>query len=146
MSAGAFSLPKPTYDSYEPLNDCVMVRMVLQGENTGGKIIRPDVAQMESFYGRVVKIGPGRPVYVETDDGIRVERIPISVRVGQDVLFHRFHGERVDFDGDLYCTLKEADLLGSLDLSRAIAEKYCRWASRADEEFIGQLDLHRTAG
>lgn len=55
--------------------------------------------------GEVIAVGPGR----RTDDG---ELIPVSVKVGQQVLFAKYSGTEFKIDDEEYLILQERDLLG----------------------------------
>lgn len=147
--SGAFTLPKSTLDTYTPVYDSILVRMVNQGERVSetSTVIRPQTAMMDNFFGRVVRVGPGRPLYSEAEideHGVRVHYAQMPVAPGDDVLFRRYHGERMDFGGHLYLALKEADVIGKLDLSEALEKGFITWASPDDSNLTDALDASRT--
>jgi chaperonin GroES len=91
---------------FEPLGDRVVVKPKPREEKTKGGVILPDTASKERpMQGEVIAVGPGR----HTDDG---KLIPISVEVGQQVLFAKYAGTEFKIDDEEYLILQERDLLG----------------------------------
>ena len=89
-----------------PLGDRVVVKPKPKEEKTKGGVILPDTASKERpMQGEVIAVGPGR----RTDDG---KLIPISVEVGQQVLFAKYAGTEFKIDDEEYLILQERDLLG----------------------------------
>ena len=89
-----------------PLGDRVVVKPKPKEEKTKGGVILPDTASKERpMQGEVIAVGPGR----HTDDG---KLIPISVEVGQQVLFAKYAGTEFKIDDEEYLILQERDLLG----------------------------------
>jgi len=90
----------------QPLGDRVVVKPKPKEEKTKGGVILPDTASKERpMQGEVIAVGPGR----HTDDG---KLIPISVEVGQQVLFAKYAGTEFKIDDEEYLILQERDLLG----------------------------------
>lgn len=90
----------------QPLGDRVVVKPKPKEEKTKGGVILPDTATKERpMEGEVIAVGPGR----RTDDG---ELIPVSVKVGQQVLFAKYSGTEFKIDDEEYLILQERDLLG----------------------------------
>jgi chaperonin GroES len=92
----------------QPLHDKVLVERVESQEKTAGGIVLPDTAKEKPTEGRVVAVGRGRL----TDEG---ERIPLSVRAGDRVLFGSFAGTAIRDGAKEYLILEEGDLLGIVD-------------------------------
>jgi chaperonin GroES len=89
-----------------PLGDRVVVKPKPREEKTKGGVILPDTASKERpMQGEVIAVGPGR----HADDG---KLIPISVEVGQQVLFAKYAGTEFKIDDEEYLILQERDLLG----------------------------------
>lgn len=89
-----------------PLGDRVVVKPKPREEKTKGGVILPDTASKERpMQGEVIAVGPGR----YTDDG---KLIPITVEVGQQVLFAKYAGTEFKIDDEEYLILQERDLLG----------------------------------
>jgi chaperonin GroES len=94
--------------SFRPLGDRVLIRRVEEEARTKGGIIIPDNAKEKPQEGDVVAVGPGG----WDDDG---KRIPMSVKVGDRILFGKWSGSEVKIDGDELLIMKESDILGVLD-------------------------------
>lgn len=92
---------------FTPLDDQVLVRRDL-GEATQGKLHVPDRAVERPLIGEVLAVGPGRRL----PSG---ERVPCSVEPGQRVVFKKYAGTDLRFDGAECMVLREADLLGVLE-------------------------------
>lgn len=90
-----------------PLDDRVVVRPHEAEEKTAGGIVLPDAAKEKQQRGTVVAVGPGRLM----DSG---ERCPISVQVGDEVLFGKYGGTEIEVDGEEVKILRESDILAKL--------------------------------
>jgi chaperonin GroES len=66
-------------------------------------IVIPDSAAEKPDQGEVLAVGPGR----KNDKG---ELSPMSVKVGDRVLFGKYSGQTVKVDGDELLVMKEDDL------------------------------------
>ena len=73
---------------------------------TGG-IILPDTAQEKPQQGTVVAAGPGKV----SDSGNLVE---MTVKNGDKVLYGKYSGSEVTFDGTEYVIMRESDILAVL--------------------------------
>ena len=83
-----------------PLDDKIIVRPDEAATTTEGGLVLPDIAQKRPTQGQVVAIGPGRPL----PDG---SRVPMSVAVGDTVLFSKYGGHGFTKDGTDYVVLSE---------------------------------------
>jgi chaperonin GroES len=81
-----------------PLHDRVIVKPVEKAEKTAGGIIIPDTAQDKPQQGEVVAVGNGRK-----DE-------PMTVKVGDVVLFGKYGGTEIELEGDKFLLLKESDI------------------------------------
>lgn len=95
---------------FRPLHDRVVVRRLDAEEKTAGGIIIPDTAKEKPSQGEVVAVGPGG----RDETG---KLIPLDVKAGDRVLFGKWSGTEVKIDGVEYLIMKEADLLGVLDVA-----------------------------
>ena len=89
--------------------DAVNTNPEITEENkTAGGIIIPDTAKEKPSRGHVVAIGDGA-----FENG---NRIPMTVKVGDDVLFAKWasSANEVKIDGIDYVLIKESDILGIL--------------------------------
>jgi chaperonin GroES len=83
-----------------PIGDKVVVEVFEEEEKTAGGIFLPDTAKKKPQEGRVVAVGPGRVL----QDGTRA---PMSVKVGDRVIFSKYGGNEVEVDGKEYTILDE---------------------------------------
>lgn len=90
-----------------PLADRVVVKVIEVEEKTEGGIVLPDTAKERPQEGEVLAVGPGRRL----DDG---SLLPLSVKVGDRVLFSKYGGVEVKVEGEEYLILREDDILGVL--------------------------------
>jgi len=73
---------------------------------TKSGIVLPDTAEKEKpVQGKVLAIGPGKM----TKQG---ERIPMSVAIGDIVLFKKYGPDEVELEGKKYLVAEEDDILG----------------------------------
>jgi chaperonin GroES len=82
------------------LGDKVVVKATEGEETTAGGIVLPDSAKKKPQEGEVVAVGPGRVL----DTG---ERKPMSVKVGDKVVYAKYGGNEVTVDGQELVILDE---------------------------------------
>ncbi|SFU51351.1 chaperonin GroES [Pustulibacterium marinum] len=83
----------------KPLADRVLVEPAAAETTTASGIIIPDTAKEKPQKGTVVAVGPG------TKDE------PITVQVGDTVLYGKYAGTELKFDGTDYLMMRESDIL-----------------------------------
>jgi chaperonin GroES len=66
---------------------------------TSGGIIIPDTAKEKPLRGKVIAVGQGKK-----DE-------PMTVRIGDNVIFSKYGGTEVQIDGNEYMILKESEIL-----------------------------------
>jgi chaperonin GroES len=89
----------------QPLGDRVVVKPDdEQDVRTPSGLVIPDTAKEKPQMGEVVAVGPG----ALDDDG---DRLPMDVSVGDKVLYSKFAGTEVKFEGSEYLVLSARDLL-----------------------------------
>lgn len=101
--------------AFQPLHDRVLVKRVESEEKTKGGLIIPDSAKEKPAEGEVVACGEG----ARKDSG---ELIPMSVKVGDRILFGKWSGTEVTLDGDELIIMKESDILGIITPAGASAK------------------------
>ncbi|MFN2461149.1 MAG: co-chaperone GroES [Candidatus Velthaea sp.] len=89
----------------KPLGDRVVVEHVEQAEKSAGGVFLPDTAKEKPVEGKVIAVGPGRV----TDTG---STIPMTVKVGDMVLYSKYSGSEVKREGKEYLVISEKDVLG----------------------------------
>ena len=91
-----------------PLGDRVVVEAASKEEVSASGIIIPDTAKQEKpERGTVVAVGPGK-----FDDG---ERVPMTVKVGDTVIFSKYGYDEVKVDGQEYYILSESSVLAIIN-------------------------------
>ncbi len=90
---------------FKPLHDRVLVKRIEQEQKTAGGILIPDSAQEKPIQGEVIAIGSG----LTLENG---QKLPLSVSVGNKVLFGKYTGTEIKLDGVEYLIMKESDILG----------------------------------
>ena len=91
-----------------PLQDRILVKRIDEEEKTSGGIIIPDTAKEKPQEGKVIAVGNGKM----SDDG-KVH--PLDVKKGDKVLFSKYGGTEVNFDGEEHLIIREDDILGILE-------------------------------
>ena len=84
---------------FRPLHDRVLVRRVESEEKTAGGLIIPETAKEKPQRGTVVAAGPGKP-----DE-------PVTVKVGDTVLYGKYSGTELQLEGKDYMMMRESDIL-----------------------------------
>jgi chaperonin GroES len=98
--------------SFRPLHDRVVVKRVAEEEKTKGGIIIPDTAKEKPMEGEIVAVGPG----ARDEKGTLVA---LDVKVGDRILFGKWSGTEVKLDGVDLLIMKESDIMGILEASKA---------------------------
>ena len=90
----------------EPLHDKVVIKPLSQEEVTASGIVLPDTVDKEKpMQGEVIAVGPGK----YDEDG---KRIPMSVSVGDKVLFTKYAPDEVEIEDEEYLVIDEDKILG----------------------------------
>ena len=82
-----------------PLHDRVVVKPAPAEEKTAGGIIIPDTAKEKPQRGVVVAAGPGKK-----DE-------PVTVKASDAVLYGKYAGTEITFEGVEYLIMRESDIL-----------------------------------
>ncbi|KAG6554539.1 hypothetical protein Mapa_003918 [Marchantia paleacea] len=106
MSVRAATVVAPKFKVLKPLGDRVLVKIQNVEEKTTGGILLPTTAQSKPQGGEVVEVGEGKV--------IGDKKIENSVAKGDNVVYSKFAGTEVEFNGDDFLLLKEDDLVGLL--------------------------------
>lgn len=83
----------------KPINDRVVVKPAPAEEKTKGGIIIPDTAKEKPQRGEVVAVGPGK------------EGKTLTVQVGDIVLYGKYAGQELSYNGEDYLIMREDDIL-----------------------------------
>ncbi|HEY2433274.1 MAG TPA: co-chaperone GroES [Vicinamibacterales bacterium] len=99
-----------------PLHDRILVQRLEEGEQQVGGIIIPDSAKEKPQRGTVVAAGAGKV----NDEG---KRVAMDVKTGDTILFGKYSGQDIKFDGVDYLIMKEDDVLAIDADVAAVADK-----------------------
>lgn len=88
----------------KPLQDRVLIKRLDENTKTAGGIIIPDTAKEKPSEGIVEAVGPG----MVTPEG---KTIPMSVKVGDKVLFGKWSGTEIKVKGEDRLIIKEPEIL-----------------------------------
>ena len=86
--------------SFKPLADRVLIEPAPAEQTTASGIIIPDSAKEKPLKGKVVAAGEGKK-----DE-------PMTVNVGDSVLYGQYSGQEIKLDGTTYLIMREADIYG----------------------------------
>ncbi|MDY0102462.1 MAG: co-chaperone GroES [Lentimicrobium sp.] len=88
-----------TQVNVKPLADRVLIQPSAAEQKTAGGIIIPDTAKEKPQRGTVVAIGPGKK-----DE-------PLTVKVGDLVLYGKYSGTEITIEGNDYLIMRESDIV-----------------------------------
>lgn len=92
----------------KPLGDRVVIELVETEEKTASGIVLPDSAKEKPQEGRIVAVGSGRVL----DNG---ERVALDVAEGDRIIFSKYAGTEVKYQGNEYLILRESDILAVVE-------------------------------
>lgn len=85
--------------AFKPINDRVVVKPLPVEEKTKGGIIIPDTAKEKPQQGEIIAVGPGK------------EGAHLNVNIGDRVLYGKYAGQELKYDGEDYLIMREDDIL-----------------------------------
>lgn len=88
----------------KPLGDRVVIELVQAEEKTASGIVLPDTAKEKPQEGKVIAVGTGRVL----ENG---ERVALEVATGDRIIFSKYAGTEVKYEGTDYLILRESDIL-----------------------------------
>ena len=94
--------------SIKPLEDRIVIRQVEAEQTTAAGLVIPDTAKEKPQEGEVIAVGPGR-----VDD--KGNRIPVDVKVGDVVIYSRYGGTEVKYEGQEFQILSSRDVLAVVE-------------------------------
>jgi chaperonin GroES len=95
--------------NFKPLTNHLFIEPVEEERTTKGGIVLPDTAEKEKpIKGKVLAVGPGK----RSDKG---ELQPMSVKVGDVVLFKKYGPDEIEMDGKKYLVGDEDDILAVIE-------------------------------
>ena len=94
--------------SIKPLEDRIVIRQVEAEQTSASGLVIPDTAKEKPQEGEVIAVGPGRV----DDNG---NRIPVDVKVGDVVIYSRYGGTEVKYEGQEFQILSSRDVLAVVE-------------------------------
>ena len=83
----------------KPIADRVIIKPAPAEDKTKGGLIIPDTAKEKPQRGEVVAVGPGKKDF------------NMTVQVGDTVLYGKYSGQEINFEGADYLIMREEDIL-----------------------------------
>jgi chaperonin GroES len=93
----------------KPLEDRILVQSLEAEQTTASGLVIPDTAKEKPQEGKVVAVGPGR------FDEHGEKRIPLDVNVGDVVIYSKYGGTEVKYNGVEYLLLGARDILAIVE-------------------------------
>ncbi|MCQ2611948.1 MAG: co-chaperone GroES [Treponema sp.] len=87
----------------KPLADRILVKETKAESKTASGIIIPDAAQEKTNTATVEAVGPG------------TEKDPVTVKVGDMIMYDKYAGTQIKVDGNEYLILKMADVIAVVE-------------------------------
>jgi len=88
----------------KPLEDKIVVQASEAEATTASGLVIPDTAKEKPQEGKVLAVGPGR-----IDD--KGNRVPVDVAVGDVVVYSKYGGTEIKYNGEEYLILSARDVL-----------------------------------
>lgn len=89
--------------TFKPLADRVLIEPAPAEQVTASGIIIPDTAKEKPLRGKVIAVGNGKK-----DE-------PMSVKVGEAVMYGQYSGTEIRMNGTTYLIMRESDIYGIID-------------------------------
>ena len=95
--------------NFKPLSNRVFIEALEEEKITKSGIVLPDTAEKEKpVRGKILATGPGKL-------NERGERVPMSVKIGDTVLFKKYGPDEIEIEGKKYLVGDEEDILAILE-------------------------------
>ncbi|AVM64696.1 MULTISPECIES: co-chaperone GroES [Dietzia] len=92
----------------KPLEDKILVEALEAETTTASGLVIPDTAKEKPQEGTVVAVGEGR----FDEDG---DRIPMDIKKGDKVIYSKYGGTEIKYEGKEYLILSSRDVLAVID-------------------------------
>ena len=93
----------------KPLEDKILVQIVEAETTTASGLVIPDSAKEKPQEAVVKAVGPGR---FDEKGGAR---IPLDIKEGDTVIFSKYGGTEIKFEGEDYLILSARDILAVIE-------------------------------
>ncbi|HHV17777.1 MAG TPA: co-chaperone GroES [Thermoanaerobacterales bacterium] len=91
----------------KPLGDRIVIKVLEKEEKTKGGIVLPDTAKEKPQKGEVLAVGSG--------EIIEGKKVPLEVKVGDEIIFSKYAGTEVKLDDEEYLIIRQSDVLAILE-------------------------------
>ena len=95
--------------SIKPLEDHILVQPLDAEQTTASGLVIPDTAKEKPQEGKVLAVGPGR----FDDEGEK--RIPLDISVDDVVVYSKYGGTEIKYNGEEYLILSARDILAIVE-------------------------------
>jgi len=92
----------------KPFADRVVVEAAPAETMTASGLYIPETAQEKPQKGTVIAVGPGK--YADLTGNL----IPLSVKIGDQVLYGKYSGQEITIDGKEFLIMRESDIIGTI--------------------------------
>ncbi|GAA0356169.1 co-chaperone GroES [Alkalibacterium iburiense] len=92
----------------KPLGNRVLLEVQKVEETTASGLVLPDSAKEKPQTAKVIAVGEGRVL----DNG---QRAAVDVSVGDEVVFEKYAGSEVKYDGTEYLVVKDTDIIAIVE-------------------------------
>ena len=89
------------------LGDKIVIKVKEEEKKTTGGIVLPDSAKEKPQQGEVVAVGSGEMI-----DG---KKVPLDVKVGDEVIYSKYSGSEIKMDDEKYLIVKQNDILAIVE-------------------------------
>ena len=93
--------------SLRPLGDKVVIKVKAEEVTTLGGIVLPGSAQEKPQQGKIIAVGSG-----EIIDG---KKVPLDVKVDDEVIYSKYSGSEVKIGEEEYLILRQSDILAIVE-------------------------------
>ena len=95
--------------NFKPLSNHVFIEPIEEEKKSKSGIVLPETAEKEKpVKGKILAVGPGKL----SEKG---ERTPMSVKIGDVVLFKKYGPDEIELDGKKYLVGDEDDILAIIE-------------------------------
>ncbi|KAJ3673189.1 hypothetical protein LUZ60_006563 [Juncus effusus] len=128
----------PKYTSIKPVGNRVLVKIKSGEDKTSGGLYLPTTAKTKSQEGEVVAVGDGSTV--------KGTKVDLSVQTGNQVIYSKYAGTELEFNGENHLLLKEDDIVGILESDdiknlKPLGDRLLIQVAEAEEKTAGGLFL-----
>nr|AVN99031.1 chloroplast 20 kDa chaperonin [Hymenophyllum caudiculatum] len=142
VSVRAATALAPSFTTLKPLGDRVLVKIQSVEKKSAGGILLPTTAQSKPQGGEVVAVGDGRT--------FGDKKVALSVQTGKNIVYSKYAGTEVEFNGINHVLLKEDDIVGFLETEdikdlQPLNDRVLIEVAEAEDKSVGGVLLTESA-